>query len=132
MKKKAKKWWSVLTLCGMLLCFAACKAVPAGTVPEPPKSEGNAPARSEPVPSGTDSAPEPSGTGTNDPAKGDGTASDAADWKAEFEQSLWENYGVRPTRYEDLGDGIYQVYVQKDGKEIAFVAVDSATGEYHG
>ncbi len=54
------------------------------------------------------------------------------DWKAAFEKSLLENYGVTPDHYEDLGDGIYQVYVEKDGKIIPFVAVDSATGDYHG
>lgn len=53
-------------------------------------------------------------------------------WKAEFEQSLLDNYGVVPDHYEDLGDGIYQVYVEIDGKVMSFVAVDSATGDYHG
>lgn len=43
-----------------------------------------------------------------------------------------ENYGVVPERYEDLGDGIYQVYVEIDGKSVPYVAVDSATGDYHG
>mgnify|MGYP002524430257 CR=1 FL=1 len=54
------------------------------------------------------------------------------DWKADFEKSLLENYGVTPDHYEDLGDGIYQVYVEMDGKVIPFVAVDSTTGDYHG
>ena len=136
MKNKVKKWLSALVVCGMLCGLAACKAVPAGTVPEPPKSDVSTPVESDPVQDGKGGAqtdPEPSGA-TDDPA-GAGDAqkdADAADWKAEFEKSLWENYGVRPTRYEDLGDGIYQVYVQKDSREIPFVAVDSATGEYHG
>ena len=43
-----------------------------------------------------------------------------------------ENYGVAPDHYEDLGDGIYQVYVKIDGKIIPYVTVDSATGDYHG
>ena len=51
---------------------------------------------------------------------------------AGFEKSLLENYGVSPHHYEDLGDGIYQVYVEIDGKLVPFVAVDSATGDYHG
>mgnify|MGYP006972511865 CR=1 FL=1 len=51
---------------------------------------------------------------------------------AGFEKSLLENYGVTPHHYEDLGDGIYQVYVEIDGKIVPFVAVDSATGDYHG
>lgn len=53
-------------------------------------------------------------------------------WKIEFEKSLLENYGVTPEYYEDLGDGIYQVYVRIDGKLVPYVAVDSATGDYHG
>lgn len=34
--------------------------------------------------------------------------------------------------HEDLGDGVYQVYVEIDGKLVPYVAVDSATGDYHG
>ena len=57
---------------------------------------------------------------------------DADAWKTEFEQSLFDNYSVAPDHYEDLGDGIYQVYVEIDGKVIPYVAVDSVTGDYHG
>ena len=53
-------------------------------------------------------------------------------WKAAFEQSLLENYGVTPDHYEDLGSGIYQVYVKINGQIVPYVAVDSATGDYHG
>ena len=53
-------------------------------------------------------------------------------WKDVFEKSLLENYGVRPDHYEDLGNGVYQVYVEIDGKLVPYVAVDSATGDYHG
>ena len=59
------------------------------------------------------------------------TAADDA-WKVEFEKSLLENYGVKPDHYEDLGNGVYQVYVEIDGKIVPYVAVDSATGDYHG
>ena len=54
------------------------------------------------------------------------------EWKTTFEASLLENYGVVPDHYEDLGDGIYQVYVEIDGKAVPYVTVDSNTGEYHG
>ena len=64
------------------------------------------------------------------PAAGKDTGSDG--WKAEFERSLLENYGVTPDHYEDLGNGIYQVYVKIDGKVVPYVTVDSATGDYHG
>ena len=53
-------------------------------------------------------------------------------WKTEFEKSLLENYGVTPDHYEDLGDGVYQVYVEIDGEIVPFVTVDSATGDHHG
>lgn len=53
-------------------------------------------------------------------------------WKDGFEKSLLENYGVTPDHYEDLGNGVYQVYVEIDGKLVPYVAVDSATGNYHG
>ena len=42
------------------------------------------------------------------------------------------NYGVTPDHYEDLGNGVYQVYVEIDGKVVPYVAVDSVTGDYHG
>lgn len=60
------------------------------------------------------------------------TASTKEAWKIEFEKSLLENYGVTPEYYEDLGNGIYQVYVKIDGKVVPYVAVDSTTGDYHG
>ena len=60
------------------------------------------------------------------------SASSAESWKADFEKSLWENYNVTPEYYEDLGDGVYQVYVKIDGKTVPYVCVDSATGDYHG
>ena len=53
-------------------------------------------------------------------------------WKITFEKSLFENYGAKPHHYEDLGDGVYQVYVEIDGKIVPYVAVDSKTGNYHG
>lgn len=60
----------------------------------------------------------------------DSTVDDA--WKDGFEKSLLENYGVTPDHYEDLGNGVYQVYVEIDGKVVPYVAVDSAIGDYHG
>ena len=59
-------------------------------------------------------------------------AADVEPWKVEFEKSLLENYGVTPEYYEDVGNGVYQVYVNIDGKLVPYVAVDSATGDYHG
>ena len=53
-------------------------------------------------------------------------------WKAALAEDLLEKYGVLPKYYEDLGDGIYQVYVELGGEIVPFVAVNSATGDYHG
>lgn len=53
-------------------------------------------------------------------------------WKTALAEDLFEKYGVIPESYEDLGDGIYQVYVEVGGEVVPFVTVDSATGDYHG
>ena len=53
-------------------------------------------------------------------------------WKAALAEDLLAKYGVLPEYYEDLGDGIYQVYVEVGGEIVPFVAVNSATGDYHG
>ena len=70
----------------------------------------------------------------SDKVGSDETSSNNSDdaWKEELEKSLFEEYGVIPEYYEDLGNGIYQVYVEVGGEVIPFVTVDSATGEYHG
>jgi hypothetical protein len=60
------------------------------------------------------------------------SVADEEPWKIAFEKSLFDNYGVKPDHYEDLGDGIYQVYVEINGKIVPYVVVDSATGNYHG
>ena len=53
-------------------------------------------------------------------------------WKKALAEDLLAKYGVLPEYYEDLGDGIYQVYVEVGGEIVPFVAVNSATGDYHG
>lgn len=113
----------------MLFALAACG-----------KQTGNAPT---PLPSPTQQATPPVGQTQTPPvvteapavesaAPVEAPASDVEPWKVEFEKSLLENYGVTPEYYEDLGDGIYQVYVKIDGKLVPYVAVDSTTGNYHG
>lgn len=59
-------------------------------------------------------------------------ANDEESWKIAFEKSLLDNYGVRPDHYEELDDGVYQVYAEIDGKIVPYVVVDSTTGDYHG
>ena len=63
---------------------------------------------------------------------GEASDSDTEDWKVDFEASLLEQCNVTPDRYEDLGDGVYQVYVTINGESVPYVTVDSATGDYHG
>lgn len=52
--------------------------------------------------------------------------------KTGLKKVCWKNYDVTPDHYEDLGNGVYQVYVEIDGKVVPYVAVDSATDDYHG
>ena len=70
-------------------------------------------------------------TSTNDNSSSNvDEASEDEAWKEDLEESLFENYGVIPKYYEDLGDGIYQVYVEVGGEVVPLVTVDSATGDY--
>lgn len=59
-------------------------------------------------------------------------ASAPANWKELFEKDLMSAYSKTPDHYEDLGNGIFQVYVEIDGKVVPFVTVNSRTGWYHG
>ena len=106
----------------MVLFLAAC-----GKTPAPNKSELSVSTDTQVEPSNEVDAP----TDESPTADADTSANDEA-WKTEFEKSLLENYGVTPDHYEDLGDGVYQVYVEIDGRIVPYVAVDSTTGDYHG
>lgn len=115
-----KKLKFLAALAAMLLVLTACSAkdneLPVTLIPDT-----------------TDAAPTeaPTEVPTQTPTQAP-TQEEKEAWKIEFEKSLLENYGVTPEYYEDLGDGIYQVYVHIDGKLVPYVAVDSATGDYHG
>ena len=106
----------------MVLSLAAC-----GKTPAPNKSELSVSTDTQVEPSNEVDAP----NDESPTADADTSANDEA-WKTEFEKSLLENYGVTPDHYEDLGDGVYQVYVEIDGRIVPYVAVDSTTGDYHG
>lgn len=120
---------AALLSAAMLFTLAAC-GKPAESAPSPlpsPTQQVTPPAEQpQAQPEGTEAPAVESAAPVAAPA------SDAEPWKAEFEKSLLENYGVTPEYYEDLGNGIYQVYVNIDGKLVPYVAVDSATGDYHG
>lgn len=110
-----KKLKFLAALAAMLLVLTACRA-----------RDNELPVT--PIPDTTDV---PAETATEAPTEAP-TQEEKEAWKIEFERSLLENYGMTPEYYEDLGDGIYQVYVRIDGKLVPYVAVDSATGDYHG
>ena len=111
----------------LLFTLAACGRRAPAPVPASAASAGEGAA----APAEEPSVPDSSGSETEPAEKDASSAADEA-WKQAFEESLWENYGVVPDHYEDLGDGVYQVYVEIDGKVVPYVAVDSATGDYHG
>lgn len=73
----------------------------------------------------------PDASGTEDTPADTDESSEDEPWKAALADELFEKYGVLPEYYEDLGDGIYQVYVEVGGEVVPFGTVDSATGEYH-
>lgn len=112
----------------LLFTLAACGKRAPAPVPASAASAGEGAAA---APAEEPSVPDSSGSETEPAEKDASSAADEA-WKQAFEESLWENYGVVPDHYEDLGDGVYQVYVEIDGKVVPYVAVDSATGDYHG
>ena len=120
--KMKYKSFILLLAAVMVLSLSAC-----GKLPTPDKSASSVSAGTQVEPSNEGDAP----ADENPAADADTSANDEA-WKTEFEKSLLENYGVTPDHYEDLGDGVYQVYVEIDGKVVPYVAVDSATGDYHG
>lgn len=105
-----RKLFAAALLAALLLTLAACGKPQSSDAADP-----SAPAPEE----------------QTEPADADVSANSEA-WKADFEKSLLENYGVTPDHYEELDNGIYQVYVEIDGRIVPYVAVDSATGDYHG
>ena len=111
----------------LLAAVAALSLTACGTLPAPDKNESSVSTDTQAESSNEADAP----TDESPAADADTSADDEA-WKTEFEKSLLENYGVTPDHYEDLGDGVYQVYVEIDGKIVPYVAVDSTTGDYHG
>ena len=125
-----------LTACGKSQSPAASQPGSAEVSSAQPAEQPTAPAASSEASTAPEETPDGSGSsdGSFSAEKPTDEISDGADepWKAEFEKSLLENYGVTPDHYEDLGGGVYQVYVEIDGKIVPYVAVDSATGDYHG
>lgn len=129
---KTNKIATVFLASAMLLALPACgkteKTDPAPTETLTPPAVQTA----KPEPIKPSAAPTASPTTDAPQSTPKAAVSTDDEWKVKFEKELLEKYEATPVKYEDLGNGIYQVYVERDGKVIPFVTVDSATGDYHG
>ena len=118
---KLKAFAAAMLAATLLLALSAC-----GKTQSPAASTGS---DSDTQQAEQQTIPDASGT-EDTPADTDESSEDEP-WKAALADELFEKYGVLPEYYEDLGDGIYQVYVEVGGEVVPFGTVDSATGEYH-
>ena len=119
---KLKAFAAAMLAATLLLALSAC-----GKAQSPAASTGS---DSDTQQAEQQTIPDASGT-EDTPADTDESSEDEP-WKTALADELFEKYGVLPEYYEDLGDGIYQVYVEVGGEIVPFVAVNSATGDYHG
>lgn len=119
---KVKSFAAAILAATLLFTLAAC-----GNVQSPAASDTLDPAAQQ-----TEQQNDADTSGAEDTPDDADESSEDEPWKAALADDLFEKYGVLPEYYEDLGDGIYQVYVEVGGEVIPFVTVDSATGEYHG
>lgn len=106
----------------LLLALTACSKTQSTTASE----------KSDSTVQQTEQQSDVKGYENKDSSSRDDKTSEDEPWKKVLEERLFEEYGVIPEYYEDLGNGIYQVYVEVGGEVVPFVTVDSATGEYHG
>ncbi len=119
---KLKAFAAAMLAATLLLALSAC-----GKTQSPAASDNLDPATQQ-----TEQQNDAKPSADEDPSNHGDEASQDEAWKEELAETLFENYGVLPEYYEDLGDGIYQVYVEVGGEVVPFGTVDSATGEYHG
>lgn len=59
-----------------------------------------------------------------------GLTSAFADWQLNFEEQFEEVYKVPVDHYEEIKDGFYTVYAEKDGEVVPFVTLDAKSGVY--
>ena len=119
---KLKAFAAAMLAATLLLALSAC-----GKTQSPAASDNLDPPTQQ-----TEQQTIPDASGTEDTPADTDESSEDEPWKAALADELFEKYGVLPEYYEDLGDGIYQVYVEVGGEIVPFVAVNSATGDYHG
>ena len=118
---KFKFFAAAMLAATLLLALSAC-----GKAQSPAASDNLDPPTQQ-----TEQQTIPDASGTEDTPADTDESSEDEPWKAALADELFEKYGVLPEYYEDLGDGIYQVYVEVGGEVVPFGTVDSATGEYH-
>ena len=118
---KLKAFAAAMLAATLLLALSAC-----GKTQSPAASDNLDPPTQQ-----TEQQTIPDASGTEDTSADTDESSEDEPWKAALADELFEKYGVLPEYYEDLGDGIYQVYVEVGGEVVPFGTVDSATGEYH-
>lgn len=127
--------FSVILAAALLLSLTAC-----GTTQSPATSEsmGSTTQQTEQRNDMETSTTEAAAAGEEETTETEATptgveeAPEEEPWKTALAEDLFQKYGVLPEYYEDLGNGIYQVYVEVGGEVVPFVTVDSATGDYHG
>ncbi|NVY96426.1 hypothetical protein HU830_04470 [Lactobacillus sp. DCY120] len=62
-----------------------------------------------------------------------GATASNANWKANFEKSLKDNYNVTPSKYVNIGNGYWQVWVKEaDTGAYPYITVNQNTGNCHG
>ena len=98
---KCKAYLAVILAAMALFALTAC-----GQTQPPAASDQSAPAAQQPE---QQTVPETSEA--EDAPASEGEASEEEPRKAALAKDLFEKYGVLPEYYEDLGSGIYQVYV---------------------
>lgn len=119
---KYKAYWAAILAAMALFTLTACGQT------QPPAASNE----SDPAAQQTEQQTVPETPEAEDAPASEEEAPEEEPWKAALAEDLFEKYGVLPEYYEDLGDGIYQVYVEVGGEVVPFVTVDSATGDYHG
>ena len=55
-----------------------------------------------------------------------------SNWEDLFKKDLYDAYSEELVKLEQIEGDLYQAYIEKDGKEVAYVVVSSRTGYFHG
>lgn len=56
----------------------------------------------------------------------------ASNWQDLFKKDLNDTYGQKVSKLEHLDGDMYQAYIEQNGSQVPFVAVNSRTGYFHG